>query len=87
MRTEYHDPALVQAIGRAIVNSAAMRDESVVVRVADGGAATMRPLTDDRPAGTRWVFNGFVCEEQRDGQVVRRCIFSPVAFNCIWVDA
>jgi hypothetical protein len=86
VKTEYHDYALVDAIGRAIVASAAT-GEAVVVRVADGGAATTHMLEDDQPAGTRWVFNGFVCEEQRDGLVVRRTIFSPVAFACHWVDA
>ena len=86
MKTEYHDPSLTEAIGRAIVISAAT-DEATVVRVADGGVATTRMLDNDQPTGTRWVFNGFVCEEQRDGQVVRRTIFAPVAFACHWVDA
>lgn len=85
MRTEYHDPALVKAMGKAIVLSGGLR-ESVVVRM-DAGNPVVRMLCDDPSYGTRFVFNGWVCEEQREGRPVRRTTFSPVAFRCDWEDA
>lgn len=87
MKTEYHDPTLVEAIGRAIVRSAAECIAYAVV-VENGGETRVFPHASDiRDDDHRWVFNGYVCEERDKGRAVRRCIMSPLAFSCGWVDA
>jgi hypothetical protein len=97
VKTEYHDPNLVETLTHAVLRSALEGRSYVVVRQAgflrvgalEGriGVLGTREAIVSTNEGTRWVINGFTCEEQRDGIAVRRCSFHPTAFACDWVDA
>ena len=83
MPCEYHDPSHVAAISVAIAKSVATQ-RAYAVWVPDGGSALHAPLDEAPPDGLRWVINGYVCEEQKDGKRTRSCCLEPVGFRCIW---